>query len=208
MARKTKQEAEETRQSILHAASEVFIEHGVSNASLEMIAEKAGVTRGAIYWHFKNKADIFEALHEQLHQSLVELILEDLEKDHPRPLQQLEDLCIELLLDLHRNPYKQRIIKIFLLKCDYSGCMEQFLTRQNARKAENKELFSRYFDRAIQKGHLPKDTDSATLTLAVFCYLTGIVYEYLRNPDLFDIELQAPRLIRQLFNNSITPCSQ
>lgn len=199
MARKTKQEAEETRSRILSAASDIFIEQGVSNASLEMIAEKANVTRGAIYWHFRNKADIFEALHEQLHQSCIEMILEDLEKDHPYPLQQLEELCVSLLLELHRTPQKARTIKIFLLKCDYSGCMEQFLTRQNLRKTEHKVLFSRYFDRAIQEGFLHKDTDSTILTLSLFCYLTGIVYEYLRNPGLFDMETEAPRLMRQLF---------
>lgn len=65
MARKTKEEALETRNRILEAAVEVFLEKGVSQAGLEVIAEKAGVTRGAVYWHFKNKADIFEALQDR-----------------------------------------------------------------------------------------------------------------------------------------------
>lgn len=60
MARKTKKQAQETRQQILDTALRVFSEHGVSATSLSDIATAAGVTRGAIYWHFKNKAEIFE----------------------------------------------------------------------------------------------------------------------------------------------------
>lgn len=49
MARKTKQQAEETRQEILDAAIKTFSERGVSATSLADIAKSAGVTRGAIY---------------------------------------------------------------------------------------------------------------------------------------------------------------
>ena len=54
MVRKTKEEAEQTRKDILNAARIVFHECGVSRSSLEKIAKAAGVTRGAIYWHFKD----------------------------------------------------------------------------------------------------------------------------------------------------------
>ena len=58
MPRKTKEEAQETRQRILDAAERVFQMQGVSRTSLAHIADAAGVTRGAIYWHFRNKADL------------------------------------------------------------------------------------------------------------------------------------------------------
>ena len=77
MARKTKEEAQETRNAILDAAELVFQEHGVSHTSLAEIAAAAGVTRGAVYWHFANKADLFDALilrvFEPLEAKLVEL---------------------------------------------------------------------------------------------------------------------------------------
>lgn len=64
MARKTKRQAQETRQHILDAAIKAFSERGVSATSLNDISALAGVTRGAIYWHFKNKAELFnEILH-------------------------------------------------------------------------------------------------------------------------------------------------
>ena len=52
MARKTKNEAQETRKTILYAAMQVLLTRGIARTQLADIAREAGVTRGAIYWHF------------------------------------------------------------------------------------------------------------------------------------------------------------
>ena len=62
MARRTKEDAAETRSNLLDAAERIFDEKGVSRTSLNDIAVGAGTTRGAIYWHFKDKADLFNAM--------------------------------------------------------------------------------------------------------------------------------------------------
>jgi TetR/AcrR family acrAB operon transcriptional repressor len=62
VARRTKEEAEGTRTRIVDAAERVFRDKGVAHASLEDVAAAARVTRGAIYWHFKDKAELFEAM--------------------------------------------------------------------------------------------------------------------------------------------------
>lgn len=64
MARKTKEEAEKTQQALLEAAAELFTSQGVSTTTLNEIAKKAGVTRGAFYWHFEDKSDVIKALWE------------------------------------------------------------------------------------------------------------------------------------------------
>lgn len=199
MARKTKEEALETRNAILRASADVFWEKGVASASLESIAEKAGVTRGAVYWHFKNKCDIFDALHEELHSSLMGIIIRDMETEHPHPLRQLESLCVALLRDLENDEHKRKVLSIFFLRCDYSGDMECFLAKQSEKKARHAEMFHRYFEKAMQKGYLPKSCDPCILTLSLFCYTTGIVHEFLRNPGLFRMEKQAAPLMRQFF---------
>lgn len=65
MVRKTKEEAAETRSRLLDTAEEVFLREGVTRTSLQRIAEAAGLTRGAIYWHFQDKADLFNAMMER-----------------------------------------------------------------------------------------------------------------------------------------------
>jgi AcrR family transcriptional regulator len=64
MARKTKEEAEQTRLRILTAAEAVFCRQGVAASSLHDIARRAGVTRGAVYWHFANKEALLATLLE------------------------------------------------------------------------------------------------------------------------------------------------
>ncbi len=59
MARKTKQEAQETRQHILDVALRLFSQQGVSSTSLGEIAKAAGVTRGAIYGNDSNLLIVF-----------------------------------------------------------------------------------------------------------------------------------------------------
>lgn len=62
MARRTKEDAEITRNLLLDAAEQVFHSKGVAGASLLEVAQAASLSRGAIYWHFKDKADLFDAL--------------------------------------------------------------------------------------------------------------------------------------------------
>lgn len=62
MARRSKEDAEATRNKLLDAAQAVFHAKGVAGASLSDVAQAAGLTRGAIYWHFANKADLFDAM--------------------------------------------------------------------------------------------------------------------------------------------------
>ena len=66
MARRTKEDAQVTRNRILDTAVAVFNHKGVAHTSLNDIAKEAGVTRGAIYWHFENKVAMFDAMIERL----------------------------------------------------------------------------------------------------------------------------------------------
>ena len=57
--RKTVEETEKTRRLLVECATKRFILEGFSDTKLEDIAADAGLTRGAFYWHFKNKKAIF-----------------------------------------------------------------------------------------------------------------------------------------------------
>lgn len=197
--RRTKEEAEQTKKDILHAATQIFSAKSVAKTTLEDIARAAGVTRGAIYWHFKNKKEIFDALYEALHRPLIEVILDDLEKDHPNPLQQLEELCVQLFVDLDKDEQKKQALKLFLVKCDYSGEMEQFKQKHDEKKKEKQQAFCRFFEKAKKKGKLSQDSDPALLTVAISSYMRGIVHEYMDNPGRFNMQKDAQKLMRIFF---------
>ena len=205
--RRTKEEAEQTKLEILSSATKLFSDKGVAKTTLDEIATAAGVTRGAIYWHFKNKTEIFDALHEQLHRPLLDMIMQDLEKNHPEPLTQLKDLCVKLLLDLEENEQKRRSLCLFIMKCDYADELAPYKEKHRAKKQENMKLFCKYFEKAKKQGKLPHHADPSLLTLSLNCYLKGIIFEYFDNPDGFDMRKQAPVLMEVFFNplNLIEP---
>ena len=201
--RRTKEDAETTRIAILDEAVRLFAEKGVAETSLEEIANAAKVSRGAIYWHFKNKMEIFDVLHERLYQPLSEMILKDMKLDHPFPLQKMQQLCIDLMLDVADNKQKQYAITLFLIKMDYSGDLQKYRQPHRERKHANVDLFRHYFEKAIARKQLSAEQDPAALAMAVRCYLKGIVFEYLGDPETFDMNAQAPTLINTFFQHMI-----
>src|SRR5580698_1323685 len=61
-------DAASTRERILDAALDLFVEQGYDGTSLRQIAEQLGVTKAALYYHFESKEDILMALHMRLHE--------------------------------------------------------------------------------------------------------------------------------------------
>ncbi|PZP86114.1 MAG: TetR family transcriptional regulator, partial [Ectopseudomonas oleovorans] len=121
MARRTKEEAQATRVQILDAAERVFHAQGVSRASLAEVAKEAGVSRGAIYWHFENKIDLFQAMLERLRLPLEELARASESEDEPDPLGCMRELLITALTRPACEPQTHRTHDILRYKCEYTG---------------------------------------------------------------------------------------
>ena len=198
--RRTKEEAEQTRQAILDAAVNLFADQGYAYTSLEQIAKAAEVTRGAIYWHFKNKAEIYDALHEQMYQPVTSQLLQDLELDHSNPLRQLEDTCVRLLIDLERDSTKQKTVKLFLGTWIYSADLTEMLEKHRAKKEQSLSLFAHFFERAQHKALLSASADTQLLTLSLRCYMKGIIVEFLDNPASMPLQQDAAKLISVFFH--------
>jgi AcrR family transcriptional regulator len=58
--------SEERKDQILDAASEVFADKGVHEARMDDISEKAGLSKGALYWYFKSKDDLIISIFERM----------------------------------------------------------------------------------------------------------------------------------------------
>jgi AcrR family transcriptional regulator len=66
--------AEATRLALMRAARELFAERGYGAVGTEQIVARAGVTRGALYHHFRDKRDLFRAVHVEMERELMEAI--------------------------------------------------------------------------------------------------------------------------------------
>jgi AcrR family transcriptional regulator len=201
MVRKTKEEAQETYDRILASAVNVFYEKGVRASTLDDIARDAGVTRGAIYWHFKNKLDLFTALHNRTHHDFTDRVIAIQNTPTDSHLEQLADFCVDTLLEIQNNAERRKILSVFMTKCDYACDMASFLEDQDNKKEECHTIMGGFFERAMAQGELPADTEPRLMALALYFYMCGIMMEQLRTPALFKSQACLQKLIHVFFKN-------
>jgi len=118
--RRTKDDAAQTRVSIILAAAEMFHRHGVAGTSMEHVAAAAGITRGAIYWHFRNKTELFIAVREQEKLPLINFM--DLESQHSTsddPLLDLERALTGIIDRLAASAFLKQVHQIIAFRCEY-----------------------------------------------------------------------------------------
>ena len=177
------------------------MQHGMARVSLDAIAAKAGVTRGAFYCHFKNKLDLIYALYHEIYSHYTTMLKTDLiANDQRHALEQLEKLCIKLSLDLAANKRHQRILTVFYLRCDYADELEPLLELEAKSMQDDIAMFSSYFQRAIDQGLLPADTNVQHHALATQSFLNGMCYQGLRFPEVISFAQTAPTLINLFFD--------
>ncbi|QNP50332.1 TetR family transcriptional regulator [Diaphorobacter aerolatus] len=127
MARRTKAEADETRTRLLDAAEEVFFEKGVSRTSLGDIAQRAGATRGAVYWHFKDKVDLFSSMLNRVCMPFDELC-DDLYGDMP-PLVRIRESIRNVFENVTLDERRRKIFDTAMFKMEYVGELEDMRER-------------------------------------------------------------------------------
>lgn len=195
MARKTKAEAEATRTQILDAAEQVFRCKGVSHTTLNDIAAAAGVTRGAIYWHFRNKVDLFNQMHERVHlpiQALAEASASEQESD---PLGRFRELLIVILQDTVRNKHQRRVLDVLFLRCEFIAEMGELVERQTKTYLDAVNRSERTLRNAVARGQLPEDLDTRKASLALHAYIRGLLTNWLFQPDSFCLDRDAETLV-------------
>ena len=150
--KRTKEESERTREELLNSAVQIFSEKGVARATLNEIARGAGVTRGAVYWHFQNKVEMFDALHESMHRPFFETAFSGLDKQHPDPIEQLRNLWVKVFQDLEEDERRKQSLMLFMRKCSYSGDLAPYKEQHRLKEEESILLFQDYFDEMKSTG--------------------------------------------------------
>lgn len=201
MVRRTKEEALETRYRILDTAELVFHENGVSRTSLEQIAKAAGVTRGAIYWHFKNKADLFTAMFDRIRLPM-ETMVEKCRDNDPDsdPIGTLRKVFILILRETVRNPQRRRVLEILFNKCEYTDEMHSVIERHQEACADGRTHIERSLRSAIVLGQLPADLDPRQAAVLMHAMITGLIGDWLFMPQCFDMETRAVDMVDGCFD--------
>ncbi len=206
MAKRRKEDALETRERILKAAIEVFHQRGVAHPSLSEVAGLAGVTRGAIYGHFRNKADLFNALTERV-QLPGETLCTDRDNTGYSPLGEFRARWLLLFSAITNNREWRLIFEIILLRCEMlteSGEIHQRLMQGHHEGSGRIRLF---IAKAMENGELPLDLDLDVVVPMLQGCLIGLLQNWLMDPSAFDLGKVGERQIDALLASLHTASS-
>ncbi len=193
MARKTKAEAAATRESILDAAEQVFFDKGVARASLEQIAHIAGVTRGAIYWHFRNKQDILDAMLERVRAPVEDMLANAGEGDGG--FDNLKAVCILALKKLAEDKRYFRVHYILLHRNESDQALSRHRELSTNEIAQLIEIMTLPENRQRLRSHLTPEQAAYLL----HTQMLGLFFHWLTAPDQLPLADMAHTLVETVF---------
>lgn len=188
MARKTKEDALATRELILDTAERVFHRRGVSRTSLQEIAKDAGLTRGAIYWHFENKGELFHAMMERVTLPMMARMTEMGPADEEQPLEKIRRNTASAFQQIAHNEQVRRVFEIATQKVEYVDELQSMRERHIAGRNECIDDMYGLMQLAQDKGHIRADVDLRSATLGLFALVGGLKFNWLLDPQGFDLE--------------------
>jgi TetR/AcrR family acrAB operon transcriptional repressor len=195
MARRTKEEALETRNAILDAAELAFNERGVSRTSLDDIARAAGVTRGAIYWHFANKAELLDAMLGRVTLPMEEMVARSEERAATDPLGYIRECMETVLLKVATDARTRRVFEIVTHKCEYVEEMSAVRDRYVEMRADCLDQLVGGFRNAVRRGALPDSVDPRIAAVGLHALVDGLVCNWIVEPGYFPLAKEAGRIV-------------
>ncbi|MFQ7583101.1 MAG: TetR family transcriptional regulator [[Clostridium] symbiosum] len=169
--RKTKEDAELTKQNLLEAAFQLFLENGYDRTSLEQICQLAQVTRGAAYWHFKNKYEIFE-----------NTVIETLNRIHAAVVKNIahnnglkdEEILVELLWLPNRMTDDFRFVRKTIANVQGHGEFSEWREKMLEDKKRQYSYFLDPIRRIKARNNKLDDISEDELTFLMFYALDGV----------------------------------
>ncbi len=194
MVRRTKEEAQETYVALLDAAEHVFSEKGVTKTTLSDVASAAGLTRGAIYWHFKDKTALFQAMCDRAFLPMDALLNEIISTPGKDPLIVLHQMSVHLLKQVANDTRQRKVFDIIFHRCEKTQEMAFFALEQEKR-AECLSRMEAILQECVKQNILPAKTDTWIAMQAIHSYLVGLIHEWLLDTNGYDLEQHAEAMI-------------
>ena len=187
MARRTKEDALATRHSLLDAAELLFQAQGVSRTSLNDIAKQAGTSRGAIYWHFKDKADLFNAMMERVTLPL-EQSFQSIGQDSS--IDPLTLVCLGMRQALVRtatDPQTRRVFEVATHKVEYVDELQAVRDRHLAARHDFVAKVQHGLTAAAARRSVTLAAPAATCAEGLHAIIGGLIQNWLLDSEAFDL---------------------
>ncbi|MEP6964079.1 MAG: TetR family transcriptional regulator, partial [Polaromonas sp.] len=193
MARRTKEEAQETRQHLLDAAEHLFQAQGVSRTSLQDIAMRAGATRGAVYWHFKDKADLFNAMMERVTLPLEDYFTPDeaasVKDGSPdsHALDRTRNAILNALTQIVNDAQTRRVLEVATQKVEYVEEHKTIRLRHLTVRNVFLQRVEQHLDAAARQSGLTLPIPTALAARGLHALVDGLIQNWLLDPQAFDL---------------------
>lgn len=204
--RRTKEQAALTRQQILNAALSVFGSKGYSAATLEDIAQAAGVTRGAIYWHFDNKAELYNSLVLAYSARGTE-ITQQAVAEGGSLIDILRRVFINLLTAVENEDTLRAVMELYLFRTELNEELQPGRQRQIQAGQALIENIASALRQGLKAGILRADIEPIDMARAFMALQNGAIQLWLMDPEAFSLSQYAESLA-DIYINGIVPAGQ
>ncbi|WP_322048682.1 TetR/AcrR family transcriptional regulator [Paraburkholderia sp. J67] len=180
--KRTREHALGTRTALLEAAECVFYERGFTGATLDEIARRAGVTRGALYGHFENKLAILNALFADAARPLDPFAVK-LTDCEAHSFEQFIEEIRRCWRDVTNTPRAGRLYALLLNLFTNSPDAEPLLKRFKEAVRNSEWSIEEWLRRAICDGSLPETFNSEKAARVIHATLNGLLRRRLLDLD-------------------------
>jgi TetR/AcrR family fatty acid metabolism transcriptional regulator len=191
----TKEELKSRREAqITRAAYELIAKNGYENITVQDIADRAGFSKGIVYYYFKSKDDVMVSLFDSIVSGIDERFAE-VRRKSPDPRQQLIDVVKVSLNIIHDHKEFYHVIMVFWTQIG----QKTFIRDINAK------LFSRWrreitkiLDLGITTNVFRKDLDPSLVASLVVSRVMGSSLQYIFDPSAFDFEQMKDTVVKEV----------
>lgn len=188
--RRTKEEAAVTRASLLKAALAVFSAKGFAAATLDDVAKSAKVTRGAIYWHFKSKADLYNTLIQEFSARGAAVVQQAITEGGTL-IEILRRVFIRQCSLIEENKEARAVMELALFKTG----LDPELKAGRKKQVEAGNALLEGITGAMQQGMaqsvLRNDMNPADMARAFIAFENGVIQLWLVSPQSFSLKASA-----------------
>ncbi|MBR9827498.1 MAG: TetR family transcriptional regulator [Oceanospirillales bacterium] len=200
MARRTREEAARTRQTLLAAGLDLFSRQGIDTTTLKQVAQVAGVTHGALYWHFRNRADLLVQIHHAYELPFEAQYLEQCQGVQQDALKALRQYITGVLSEFARDRQTQALYRVFYLAPIRGADLVELDVELDANRALWLEQLRFFLKQARKQKQIRKSACPQTLAFSLQVALSGLLQEWLRSGSDFDLVAQGRALLRLLLD--------
>jgi TetR/AcrR family acrAB operon transcriptional repressor len=188
--KRTKEEAAVTRATVLKAALSVFSKKGYAAATLDDVAKTAKVTRGAIYWHFKGKADLYNTLVEEM-SARGASVVEQAVAEGGTLIDILRRVFISQCVLIEEDKEAQAVMELALFKTGLDPDLQA--GRRKQIEAGNALIagIADAMKMGISQGILRDDMDPTDMARAFIAFENGAIQQWLASPKSFSLKKSA-----------------